>query len=366
MVKRASRADPGPAIQTKEEMADNYEKETTERPKKKPIYKDDLVISTSSTLLDKAIFGGRQPEGGVPGGTIIEIFGPEGIGKTAILAEICGNAQARGGEAKFRDPEGRLDREYAEIYGMSLEGDNYKRTHDVTEIFDDIMVWDPPNKDAINVFGCDSLAALVTELEMGEKGDKMGMRRAKEFSQGFRKISTLIAEGGHKLLACTNQIREGDSGRITPGGWAIRFYSSIRLDIRYFYKGGVKGGGRYITKDLKVGEKNKEVSKVIGINCVVKVVKNSKDDPYREAPISIVFGYGIDDIRANLQWYKDMTGGTVYECGDGQTYQAMDPAIKHIEANDLENGLRENVIDLWNEIEEKFKKKALIRKRKKR
>lgn len=352
----------GRARRTPEQLASEYEEEVKEKPiPEKAIYKEDMVVSTGSTLLDKAISGGRHPEGGIPGGTVIEVFGPEGIGKTAIVAEICGSAQSQGGDVKFNDPEARLDREYAEIYGMSLPEGKYARLHYVNEIFDDIVDWDPPNKNVINVYGCDSLAALVTELEMSDSGDKMGMRRAKEFSQGFRKISTLIAEGGHKLLVCTNQIRSGDSGITTPGGWAIRYYSSIRLQIKYLF---APGKSKYLEETIDVGRK--KLKKTIGINCEVYVVKNSKDDPYRKAPISIVFGYGIDDIRANLQYLKDMTGAKKYECGDGTEYQSMKNAISYVESAGTELKLKEKVLDMWDEIEEQFRDKALSRKRKER
>ena len=105
-----------------------------------------------------------------------------------------------------------------------------------------------------------------------------------------------------------------------------------------------------------IGEKNKEVTKVIGVNTIAKVIKNSKDDPLREAYIPIIFGYGIDDIRANLQWFKDHTGDTLYQCGDGKSYQRLDFAITYVEENNLEDKLKNNVIDLWEEIEEKFRK----------
>ena len=116
---------------------------------------------------------------------------------------------------------------------------------------------------------------------------------------------------------------------------------------------------------MKVGSKNKEVQEVRGINCIAKIIKNSKDDPFREAPFSIVFGYGLDDIRSNLQWYKDMTGETVYNCTDGKTYQSIEYAVHYVEQNNLETDLKENVIDLWEEIREKFKEKRQ-RKRKTR
>ena len=152
----------------------------------------DKVISTGSSLLDLAISGGRIRGGGIPGGIIIEVFGPSGSGKTAILAELCASAQAKGGDICFLDPEARLDREYCLIYGLSLPDENYYRPDTVTEMFDLIWKWEPPSSGTINVIAADSLAALSTEMEM-EDEDKMGMRRAKEFSEGLRKTCRLIA-----------------------------------------------------------------------------------------------------------------------------------------------------------------------------
>jgi len=346
---------------TPKETATAYSESVKSEPPK-PKYKPDLTISTGSTLLDQAIFGGRRRGGGLPGGVIVEIFGESGLGKTALLAEICGCAQSAGGEVRFRDPEGRLDREYAEIYGVSLEGDNYSRPHYVHEVFDDIRAWNPSNKETVNIYGTDSLAALTTDLEMSDKGDKMGMRRAKEFSEGLRKVGVILAEGGYKTLVCTNQIRTGESGDFTPGGKGIPFWSSIRIRILTARQIN-KNKENFITKTVKVGAKNKEVTKTIGINCVARVVKNSKDDPHRDAPFSIVFGYGLDDVRANLQWLKDMTGDSVYQCGDGKSYQSIEFAIHYVESHNLEDMIKNNVIDLWEEIEDAFKDKGR-RKRK--
>lgn len=351
----------------KEQMAEDFKEEVAKESTssaKKTVYREPLLVSTGSTLLDKAIYGGRHPEGGVPCGLMIEIFGPEGIGKTGLACELCGSAQARGGSVRFNDPEARLDREYAEIYGMNLQtdaGEGYLQTGLVDEIFNDVRSWDPANTNVPNVYACDSLAALSTKLEMeNPDGDKMGMRRAKEFSEGLRKTCRHIKQGGHKLLVCTNQIRQGDSGNTTPGGNAIRYYSSVRVAIKYVFGGG---RSRYLTKEITLHGKKQE--KVVGINCVAEVVKNSQDDPYRKAPLCFIFGYGIDDIRANLQWQKEVTKDTVYQCGDGKTYQAMDAAIQYVEENGLELKLKENVIALWDEIEEAFDEK-LQRKPKRR
>lgn len=306
----------------------------------------DLLISTGSTLLDLAISGGRVRGGGVPGGILWEIFGGSGAGKTAVLVETAVSAQSKGGDLIFLDPEARLDHEYAKIYGLDIKEMNYERPDTVTEMMELVDKWEPENKEVVSVIAADSLAALSTKLEL-EKGDKMGMRRAKEFSEGLRKTARKIANG-NRLLICSNQIRQGDYGETTPGGEAVKFYSSLRTKIKQKSK---------IEKKVKVPtseDKKKEVSRIIGIESEVTVIKNSIDNPYRTAPVYIIFGFGIDDVRANLQWLKDTTQNTVYKAVDKE-YQSMAAAIKHIEEDNLEKDLREEVIDLWIEVEKHFK-----------
>lgn len=302
----------------------------------------DSVLSTGSTLLDLAISGKRRRGGGMPGGIIVEMFGPAGSGKTALLAETCAHAQLIGGEVKLLDPEARLDKEYARIYQMDVTKENYSRPDTVEDVFKELLQWKPSEDDKINVIGTDSLAALSTELEM-DKGDKMGMKRAKEFSTGFRKAARIISNNNW-LMLCTNQIRQGDYGETTPGGLALAFYCSLRIRIKQVGS---------ITKEetIKSGVK---VKKIIGIESICSIRKSTVDDPYREAPIYILFGYGIDDIRANLQYVKDMKSMTVYECPDGKTYKSLNMAIRYVEDNKLVRKLKEQVIDLWEEIESKF------------
>jgi len=300
------------------------------------------VLSTGSTLLDLAISGKRIRGGGVPGGIIMEIYGPYASGKTAILAEICASAQRNGGKVRFLDPEARLDQEYARIYGVSLSEEDYYRPNTVSEAFALIQDWEPGNSNTINVIATDSLAALSTEMEL-DKGDKMGMRRAKEFSEGFRKTARLIAKNNW-IVACTNQVREGEYGETTPGGFAIPFYSSLRIRV---------GQTGKIERKTRISS-GKEVSKVIGIESLCYIRKSTVDDPFREAPIWIVFGYGIDDVRGNLQWLKDMEKSSVYVAPDGKGFQGMEQAISHVEGNSLQEKLREQVISLWEEVEAKF------------
>lgn len=310
------------------------------RKEKDKDFKFDRMLSTGSTLLDLAISGGRVRGGGIPGGLILEIFGPAQSGKTAILAEISAFAQSRNGQVMFLDPEARLDQEYARIYGVKLNAKDYHRPNTVTEVFDKIYNWKPETP-GLNVIATDSLAALSTELEM-EKGDKMGMRRAKEFSEGLRKTARIIANNSW-VIACSNQVRDGEYGETTPGGQAIPFYSSIRVRMSVASK---------IEKKISIN--GKEVKKVIGIESKC-FVRKTVDDPFRECPLSIIFNYGVDTIRDELQYLKTMMNDTVYTCPDGKTYVALEKAIIYVEENNLQEKLKNSVIDLWEEIEKKFK-----------
>jgi len=298
------------------------------------------VLSTGSTLLDLAISSGKVYGGGVPGGILIEIYGKSGSGKTALLSELCGSAQAGGGQTNFQDPEARLDTDHAEVYGATIKAENYYQPATVTEMFDHFKNWEPKGK-GIHIMATDSLAALSTDLEL-EKGDKMGMRRAKEFSQELRKYARLINKNGW-LFACSNQIRQGDYGDVTPGGKAIEFYASLRISVNQKEK-------LYKEKTFKGGKK---VKRAVGVMSTCKVTKSSIDKPYREVPIYIKFDYGVDDIHGNIQWLKDTLGLTKYKAVD-KDFQRLDDAINYIESNNLEGQLRDEVIQIWQEVEELF------------
>jgi len=316
---------------------------------------DHIIVSTGSTLLDLAISGERFDEGGIPGGILVEVFGPSGAGKTAILSEIAGNVQTAGGSVAFLDPEGRLDSEYARIYGVDIDKTNYTQPDLVSDLFQFIREWEPENQDTNipNGIFTDSLAALSTEMEMtGE--DKMGMRRAKEFSEGLRKTCRLIKKNNW-LIVCSNQIRDGQMGtEVTPGGHGIPFYASLRIRI------GPPAQNKYIKKTAKVSNRLQE--KIIGIksNCIVK--KSSVDIPFRSAEVFIVFNYGIDDIRGNLQYIKTTKGDTGYIVAD-KSYRSIEAAIRKVEDDDLAIGLKQDTIALWREVQEAL---HVTRKRKQR
>ena len=175
----------------------------------------------------------------------------------------------------------------------------------------------------------------------------MGMRRAKEFSEGMRKTCRKISSND-KLIILTNQIRDTTGGaEESTGGHAIKFYSSLRLKTAFEFP------NKYIKKSSTITQKV-TAEKVLGINTTVRVVKSTVDDPYREAPIRIVFGYGLDDIRANLEYLKKMTGVSKFPAID-KDWQSLEGAIKYIEDKGYQEQLRERTIDLWEEIDQKLR-----------
>jgi len=326
-------------------LEDEVKSEANEPAGKKVPYRFDKVISTGSTLLDLSISGGRVRGGGIPGGVLVEMYGPSGGGKTSLLAELCASTQRKGGDVRFRDPESRLDKEYSEIHGMSIDEKffDYDRPDTVKEFFDDLWGW-KYNEGALNIFAGDSVAALSTELEMeNEEGDKRGQKQAKEFSQNLRKTARKIGEK-NILVAFSNQIRQGEHGEVTPGGNALAFYASLRLRV---------GQVELVEKELTL-KSGKVIKKAMGIKSLCYVRKSTIDNPFRSAMIYIMFGYGIDDVRGNLQWYKDMMKGSVYDCF-GKTYKSIQDAVRYVEEKSLEAKLRNKVIDLWEDIEKKFK-----------
>ena len=307
----------------------------------------EVMISTGSTTLDLSITGGRVRGGGIPSGIMVEAFGPSGAGKTVLLCEIAGDVQRKGGDAMFQDPEARLNKQFARMFDLEIKPENYSNPDKVPEVFKKIREWSPEEPDLINGVFVDSLAALSTDIEMdNDEGDKMGMRRAKEFSEGLRKIARVLAQK-NLLLVCSNQIRESQATQgpkvLSPGGKAIGFYSSLRL--RFMNPVKLKK-----TKTIK----GKTVERVIGVSVDVEVFKSSVWKPHQKATLYIIFDYGIDDIRANLQYVKDFTGANKYMVNETPLYVSLDKSIQMVEENGLVDDLKEQVIDLWESIEEQF------------
>ncbi len=309
----------------------------------------DRVVSTGSTLLDLAISGGRFEGGGIPSGILVEIFGPSGTGKTVLLCQIAGNIQQAGGPVMFHDPEARLNKQFAQMFRLDPGDLHYSVPDTVPEVFESVRKWIPEEEEDSAVRGifADSLAALSTDMEMKD-GDKMGMRRAKEFSEELRKTCRIITQKDI-LMVCSNQVRQNlDAGPWgqrykSPGGEAIGFYSSLRLRCRGAEK-------------LRVSRtiKGKEHKRIIGIKSHIEVFKSSVWKPFRTAEVFIIYDYGIDDIRANLQFIKTTTGDSVYKVGDVKLGRSIDRAIREVEERDMEKELKKETIALWNEVEEKF------------
>ena len=319
--------------------------------KKAPLYEGNVekMVSTGSTLLDLAITGGRKRGGGIPGGIMVVAYGPSGSGKTVLACEIAGAIQRQGGAVAYQDSEARLNKDFSKIFDLKYDEINYAKPNTIPECFKPLHKWEV-DTNVINGFIVDSLAALSTSMEMdNEDGDKMGMRRAKEFSEHLRKGARGITNK-NLILFCTNQIREKADAKkferkdINPGGKAIEFYSSLVLRFSSF---------KQIKKEVKI--KGKLEKRSIGIEGILEVVKSSIWKPYRSAPITIYFDYGIDDVRENLKYIKRYTGATTYMYKENKLGTSLDGAVDLIEKNDWEKKLKKQVILLWEEVEEKFK-----------
>ena len=308
-----------------------------------PLATDQIMTSTGSTLLDLAIAGGIVRGGGIPGGKLVEIFGPSSAGKTVLLCEIAGDVQRRGGKIMFRDPEARLNKQFARLFGLDTALMDYGTPNTVPELFGPVRQWNPkPESGVVHGVFADSLAALSTDMEMEDK-DGMGMRRAKEFSEECRKTCRILTERGF-LMVCSNQVRQNigatpyQKQSTTPGGKAIEFYSSLRLEL---------------AKPRKIYQEYKKEKRAVGVTARIIVEKSTIWKPYREADVHILFDYGIDDIRANLQFLKQVQESTTYNL-DGARCRSLAEAIQVVEEQNLEGWLREQVIDTWEGLEQKF------------
>jgi RecA/RadA recombinase len=338
----------------RKKLSEQVEEKLAKEPEQKSEYDGkDIPVSTGSTLLDLAISGGRFREGGIPLGILVEIFGPSGAGKTVLLSQLAANLQRLGGKVMFHDPEARLNKQFARIFGLDTGEIEYTIPNTVPEVFQSVRDWvSEAEAEKGTIYGvfADSLAALSTDMEM-EEGDKMGMRRAKEFSEELRKTCRIITQR-NVLMVCSNQIRQNfDAGPYgmkykSPGGEAIGFYSSLRLRF---------GSPQKIKEKKKI--RGKEHERVVGVRTEIEVFKSSVWRPYRTAEVYILFDYGIDDIRANLRFLKQNTGSTVYAIKDLKLDRSLERSIQIVEEENLEQELRNAVIELWNEIEEGFQEK---------
>jgi recombination protein RecA len=288
-------------------------------------------ISTGALALDLAL-----GVGGVPRGRTVEIFGPEGSGKTTLALHIIAEAQRAGGLAAFIDAEHALDPTYAQAIGVDLENLYFSQPDNgeqALEIADTLV-----RSDALDIVVIDSVAALVPRAEIeGEMGDSHVGLQARLMSQALRKLSGSLSRSGTTAIFI-NQLREKigvmfGSPETTPGGRALKFYSSVRLDIRRIGA-------------LKVG------NDTVGNQTRVKVVKNKVAPPFKTVEFDVMYGEGISKegslLDIGIEHDVIQKSGAWFAYGDERIGQGRENAKQFLKENDE---VRERILgDVYEEL----------------
>ncbi len=288
------------------------------------------AIPTGSLALDLAL-----GIGGLPRGRVVEIYGPESSGKTTLALHVLAQAQKLGGEVAFVDAEHALDPTYARALGVKVEDmlisqpDTGEQALEITEALG--------RSGAIDVVVVDSVAALVPRAEIeGEMGDSFVGLHARLMSQALRKLTGIIAKT-NSIVIFINQLREKvgvmyGNPEVTTGGRALKFYASVRIDVRRIES--LKSGGE-----------------IIGNRTRAKVVKNKVAPPFREAEFDIMYGEGISrlgemlDLGVKLDLVQK--SGSWFSMGEVRLGQGRDAAKQYFrdhpdEADALEAAIRKD------------------------
>lgn len=280
---------------------------------KRPVIETGEVIPTGSLALDAAL-----GIGGVPRGRVIEIFGPEACGKTTLALHIVAEAQKRGGIAAYIDAEHALDPQYARNLGVNVDDlfisqpDTGEQALEIAETL--------TRSGAVDVIVVDSVAALVPRAEIeGEMGDAHIGLQARLMSQALRKLTAAISKSRTCALFL-NQVRYKigvmfGTPTTTPGGLALKFYSTVRMEMKRL-------------DQIKVGDR------IIGNKVSVKIVKNKLAPPFKKAEFDIYYGKGISReselLNLGVEHKIIKKSGAWYAYGDLQLGQGRENAIKFL------------------------------------